>query len=183
MPSLFVLCGMPYSGKSTLAAQLAPMFDAKVISLDAINEERGLGFGGDGHIPPAEWEQTHQLAMERIRVLFACGCSVVLDDTGAYLWLRDRYRLWAKEMGVSFAVLYCDVGLDVLRQRMAENLANPTRPHVQPDVFEQLAEVFEPPYPEERDVVVVTPDSSTEEVVNGIAAVLTRTGTRLPKNS
>lgn len=175
MPALVVLCGLPYSGKSTWASRLAPLLDAEVVSLDAINDERGLGFGGDGHIPPEEWERTHQLASRRIERLLAEGRSAILDDTGAYLWLRDRYRLWAKELGVGFGVLYFDVPLYELRQRMAANLTNPTRPHVLPNVFDQLAEVFEPPYPEERDTVAVRPEDGLGHVLAALGSVLSST--------
>jgi len=50
---LVLLCGRSFSGKSTVAASLADSLPGQVMSLDQINEERGL-HGGEG-IPLSEW--------------------------------------------------------------------------------------------------------------------------------
>ena len=64
MKQLYLLCGMPFSGKTTLGKTVAEYIRASYISLDEINEARGL-FGGKG-IPIEEWEKTHHLAMKQL---------------------------------------------------------------------------------------------------------------------
>ena len=59
---LILLCGTSFSGKSTLARTLAPKLSATIVSLDDLNEHRGL-WDGDG-IPTEEWVRTHRLASE-----------------------------------------------------------------------------------------------------------------------
>ncbi len=59
---LVLLCGTAFSGKSTVARTLAPSLSASIVSLDEINERRGL-WGGDG-IPVEEWMRTHELASD-----------------------------------------------------------------------------------------------------------------------
>lgn len=58
---------MPFSGKTTLGTSVAQYLNALYISLDEINEARGL-FGGEG-IPVEEWEKTHHLAIEKLQDL------------------------------------------------------------------------------------------------------------------
>jgi predicted kinase len=67
MKNFYLLCGMPFSGKTTLGTSVAQYLNALYISLDEINEARGL-FGGEG-IPVEEWEKTHHLAIEKLQDL------------------------------------------------------------------------------------------------------------------
>ncbi|MHB0969193.1 MAG: hypothetical protein ACYC7A_00115 [Thermoanaerobaculia bacterium] len=71
MTRVVILCGTAYSGKSTLACALEERCGFAVVSLDAINAERGL-WGGDG-LPIAEWERSHAEAIERVRALVTAG--------------------------------------------------------------------------------------------------------------
>lgn len=82
---LTLLCGLSFSGKSTLAAQLVNGLNAELISLDAINQERGLD-GGKG-IPLQEWSATNRIAHDRASRLLRCfnvsaSTQIVLRDLG-----------------------------------------------------------------------------------------------------
>jgi shikimate kinase len=78
---LILMCGLSFSGKSTLAGQLGREFSAMVFSLDSINEERGLD-GGQG-IPVEGWVETNRLAEERCNAQLQAGRNVIIDDTGS----------------------------------------------------------------------------------------------------
>ena len=94
---LVLLCGTSFSGKSTVARALAPSLSARIVSLDEINERRGL-WGGDG-IPVEEWVRTHEVASAEVRQLLAAGTSVVVDDTSSPRSLRDGWRSLAEAAG------------------------------------------------------------------------------------
>ncbi len=64
MKTLYLLCGMPFSGKTTLGKSVSEYLNSLYISLDEINEARGI-CGGEG-IPVEEWEKTHSLAMQQL---------------------------------------------------------------------------------------------------------------------
>jgi predicted kinase len=55
MNKLYLLCGMPFSGKTTLLPLLCEYLNCPYISLDDINKQRGLN-GGDG-ISVQEWRK------------------------------------------------------------------------------------------------------------------------------
>ncbi|WP_350277456.1 ATP-binding protein [Kribbella sp. HUAS MG21] len=152
MARLVLLCGTSFSGKSTLARALAPRLAAEVVSLDELNERRGL-WGGDG-IPVEEWVRTHELASAEVRGLPSAGTSVVVDDTSSPRFLRDRWRSLAREAGARFTLVYVDVDQATVRRRWAANRADPRRRDVADAVFEQHLADFEPPQPDEAAVVV-----------------------------
>jgi predicted kinase len=147
---LYVLCGMSFSGKSTLAAAIAQQTGAVIVSLDEINAERGL-YGGLG-IPDEEWLLSHQLALQRVEEALATGRSVVVDDTNCFRFLRDAYRAVAVRLDVKALLLYLDLPMDTLLARASAD--NPTRPPVARDVLLELIGKFEAPAPEEQAIMV-----------------------------
>jgi predicted kinase len=93
---LILMCGLSFSGKSTLAGQLGREFSAMVFSLDSINEERGL-YGGQG-IPVEGWVETNRLAEERCNAQLQAGRNVIIDDTGSPRFIRNRWHDVADEV-------------------------------------------------------------------------------------
>lgn len=80
-----LLIGPPSSGKSTLAAAMAPLLTgpeappAVVLSTDAIREE----IHGDSAVQ-GDWEQIKEHLHERLRQAVRDGVSVIVDATHAY---------------------------------------------------------------------------------------------------
>jgi tRNA A37 N6-isopentenylltransferase MiaA len=80
MKTLYLLCGLAFSGKSTLGKSIVDYLNYAYISLDNINKERGIGFGGDG-ISVEEWEKTHHIAIDILNNLMLLEQNIILDDT------------------------------------------------------------------------------------------------------
>lgn len=140
---LVLLCGTSFSGKSTVARVLAERLPARVVSLDEINERRGL-WGGDG-IPVEEWGRTHQFAQVEVLELLSSGGSVVVDDTSSPRFLRDGWRALAVRAGVEFRLVYVEVDQATVRARRDRNRVAPRRRDVADDVLDQHLAEFEPP--------------------------------------
>ncbi|TCC63325.1 ATP-binding protein [Kribbella pittospori] len=147
---LVLMCGTAYSGKSTYAQALAARVDAVVVSLDEINERRGL-WGGDG-IPVEEWIRTHELARTEVRAQLAAGRTVIVDDTSSLRSLRDGWRSLAA--GAGFVLVYLDVDHPTIRRRQAGNRRSLARGDVADAVLEQHLADFEPPGADESPVRV-----------------------------
>ncbi|TDD30842.1 ATP-binding protein [Kribbella turkmenica] len=147
---LVLLCGTAFSGKSTVARSLAPRLSAHVVSLDEINERRGL-WGGDG-IPVEEWIHTHELATDEVRDLLAAGTSAIVDDTSSPRSLRDNWRALATAAGARFTLVYIDVAHATIHRRRAANQRNPRRRDVTDAVLNQHLTTFEPPHPDENAI-------------------------------
>ena len=151
MARLFGMCGLAFSGKTTLAKAIARRVGAAYIGLDDINEERGLR-GGEG-IPVEEWERTSAIAVERAGDLLAAGRDVVLDDTLCFRWLRARYTAVAERHAAQFILIHVATPLPEILHAMAENEIRRERNPIHPDVFEALVRSFEHPTADERPMV------------------------------
>src|SRR3712207_2796000 len=63
---LYLICGLPCSGKSTLVRQLAQRLGCGAVSFDAINHERELGFAREREMTEAEWGEMYGIARGRV---------------------------------------------------------------------------------------------------------------------
>ncbi|TCC05884.1 AAA family ATPase [Kribbella soli] len=153
---LVLLCGTSFSGKSTVARALAPRLAARIVSLDEINERRGL-WGGDG-IAVEEWIRTHELASAEVRELLGSGASVIVDDTSSPRFLRDGWRSLAATVGARFTLIYVEVDHATVRRRRAGNRVDPQRRDVADAVLDQHLTDFEPPAADEHAVRVTSVD-------------------------
>ncbi|MDJ0589677.1 MAG: ATP-binding protein [Pleurocapsa sp. MO_226.B13] len=151
MKNLYLLCGMPFSGKTTLSKSVAQYLNAPYISLDEINEARGL-FGGEG-IPVEEWEKTHYLAMEQLKKIMPFQQDIILDDTNCFRWLRDRFRDLAARYDYQTTLIFLDVSLAEIEKRIAANNRTQTRNKVQPEIIEEMNQTFEPPQADEKSII------------------------------
>lgn len=149
-PELIALCGLAFSGKSTIARRIAAELDAELISYDAINAARG--FDGGTVMDDSEWEKTGLMAASTAHALLASGRSVVVDDTFSHRFLRDRFAAVARVSEASFVLLFVDTPLAVIEARIAENARTGARPHIAPDVFAHHRERFQFPRDDERPV-------------------------------
>lgn len=129
------MCGIAFSGKTTVAKQLSQALGCAYVSLDSINAERGL-HGGEG-LAVEEWERTHAVARVRIKELMARSEDVVLDDTNCFRWLRDCYRASAEENGYSAELVYLDVPLQEVHARMIQNSRTAGRHSIEAHVFDE----------------------------------------------
>jgi predicted kinase len=114
-PTAVLLCGLPYAGKSALAEVLA-LEGFAIISLNAINRERGLGLHGNS-VPGGEWLETHRIANELMASYLRQGRSVVWDDTNYAAWIRDPVFEAALEAGGEPVVVFVDTPVDEIRRR------------------------------------------------------------------
>lgn len=141
--TLTLMCGLSFSGKSTLAARLADGLPASVISLDLINEERGL-YGGQG-IPIEEWSTTNRIAHERGQALLEAGRHVIVDDTGSPRFIRDGWRAIAERSGAPFALVWVQISDDLQDERIRTNRESRDRHDVTDAVLREHRASFEPP--------------------------------------
>ena len=143
---LVLICGLPASGKTTLARQLAPKIPAIRLDKDQWTTELGLDV----------WDDELRVRLERqlwalAQELLAHGQSVILEWGHWARAERDEKRLGARALGVGVELHYLDAPLEELIERAqrrnasGEWSASPmTRAH-----FEQWATIFQPPDEEE----------------------------------
>ena len=136
-PILFVLGGIPGSGKSSLAGELAKAAEATIVSRDRIRTEQG-GWGSDEGKQDA-WDATLAGAEQHLKE----GKCVIID--GATLSRRsdrEQVRTLAGDAGAHFFYIHMDCPLRVAQMR-AFGQSHPS-PHRKPDDIAEVAARFEP---------------------------------------
>ena len=139
---LVLICGLPASGKSTLARRLAPKIPAIRLDKDAWAIQLGADVWDDEFRVRLE----HQLWVLS-QDLLAQGQSVILEWGHWARVERDEKRLGARALGVEVELHYLSAPLEELIERAerrntsGEWTAAPmTRAH-----FEEWATIFQPP--------------------------------------
>lgn len=152
-PRAYLLCGPSLAGKSTVARKIMGKFPATLISADVINAERGLPFGGEG-LPEAVWAETLAIQVDRFHAALGQECSVIVDDTLCYRWLRDRWREEAAKAAVPHALLLLMPSQAELLARHAALLLSSERQILTRQNLLRHYSRFEWPVPEENAVLV-----------------------------
>ncbi len=145
---LVLICGLPASGKTTFARELAP----RGFPRDPVEQ----GPSGRLELGHDVWDDEFRVLLEAqlwalTQELLAHGQSVILDWGHWVRVERDEKRLGARALGAGVELHYLDVALEELidraerRNASGEWSASPmTRAH-----FEEWATVFQPPDEEE----------------------------------
>ena len=162
-PTVYVMCGLPFAGKSTLAALLAERLSVPVVRLDAINHERGLGLDGAA-IPGDEFQRTYAEADRRIHLALQAGQSVIFDHASPTRAERDGVRAIAEAQGAGTRVIYLPIDVTEARRRLVDNRRTGRRYDVRDEDFELVVAAFEPPTTE-ADTVVFDPAVPLEDRV------------------
>src|SRR5215204_3814149 len=143
---LVLICGLPASGKTTLARQLAPKIPA--IRLDKDHWTTHLGRD--------VWDDEFRVLLEAqlwvlTQELLARGQSVILEWGHWARAERDEKRLGARALGVGVELHYLDAPLDELIERAERRNASGewTASPMTRDHFETWASIFQPPDEEE----------------------------------
>jgi len=150
--TLYLMCGLAFAGKSTLAAAISRRIRADVISLDELNAARGL-YGGSG-ISVEEWARTHRDALVLVENALRTGRDAIVDDTNCLRFLRDNYRAVARSCGAETIVIYVDAPASGAIDRLRSNERTGARAAVTRAVMHDLIEKFEVPQADEPTLVV-----------------------------
>jgi aminoglycoside phosphotransferase family enzyme/predicted kinase len=124
--TLWVVCGLSGSGKSTIATEMAKRMSVRIVNSDVI---RKIFFGhkslqpavasfGEGIYTQVATAQTYErMLLETRRELFS-GNSVILDATFGNRRRRELFRCLAEEMCANVIFVECICPVTVLRKRL-----------------------------------------------------------------
>jgi predicted kinase len=140
------MCGLPGSGKTTLARRLEHELEAFRFSPDDwLKEMKSEGRN------EAEREHVERLQWDLAQRLLEFKFDVVLENGFWSRAERDRLRARAAELGAETKVHYLDVPLEELQRRLAlrERTRDPRSFAVSATELEIWSRAFEPPDAEE----------------------------------
>lgn len=109
---VFIMVGIPASGKSTIAAAIAKEFDAVIVESDDIRERRF----GKPNFTKAENAYVFDEVHRRIAKAIADGKNVIVDATNIYKRSRTDALAAATKAGRTYAI-HCDTPTDICLKR------------------------------------------------------------------
>ena len=144
---LIVICGLPGSGKTTLARELAPKVPAVRLSPDEWKHDLGIDYYDEQGRVRLE-DRLWRLGQE----LLTLGQSVILENGFWAREERDELRLTARALGVAVELHYLEATLEELWRRiqLRNDQARPGVVPIKRQDLEKWALQFEPPDAAER---------------------------------
>jgi uncharacterized protein len=129
---LIITCGLPGTGKSTLAQSIAERTGFEVISSDIVRKRMvGLAMDehqyeafGEGIYSQQATEMTYASLLERARPFLLDGRSVMLDASFIRRSHRAAAARLAKETGAQFACILLEVSAGAVRSRLDSRVAS-----------------------------------------------------------
>ena len=141
-PRLIVFCGLPGSGKTTIARQLEQEIGAIRLNIDEWVAALGVDF----------WDDTFRHKLERRlyehgHTLLKLGQSIILEDGSWSRDERDELREVARKLGATMELHYFDVTFDELWRRLDERnaIGAPDTVPITKDILEDCWRRFERP--------------------------------------
>lgn len=160
MPKLYIMCGLAFAGKSTLARKIAEHTDSKLIAFDKLwvdkEKEHLVTQGSEG------WSYIRKIAQDEILKSLKEGVSVVYDDNNPKFDHREEIRMIAEETGSESVVIYLNTPLEVIRSRERANISTKERHEVAPENFQKVLRDIEVPTSDEN-ILEFRPDMNIEE--------------------
>ncbi len=153
---LYILCGLPFAGKTTLAKRLAERFGFVHLDMDRINSILGVGLNGEA-ITPEQWDRTYAECYRQLEEYLQAGQTVIFDTAAFTRAQRDELRAIAGKRNVPTQVIYLAISEEEARRRWQQNRVTQQRYDVRDEDFDQVARHFEPPAPDEHVIVYEPP--------------------------
>lgn len=153
MTTLFLMVGLPGSGKTTLARRLEAEHDALRLTPD----EWMLPLFGAGESGDRRWLLESELLWSVAARALGLGVNVILDYGCWARSERDLFRTRAADLGVGFELHVLNVPLDELWQRVdgRNRLTLPGVPHITCAELEEWVGWYQPPTPNELDATAL----------------------------
>ena len=166
MPILYIMCGVGFAGKSTLAKNISEHLEIPLVSQDGLffEKEKELNLNQDSD---AQWEMLLGMCKQRIREIMTEGKSVVFDNVNLKHAHRDELREIAKEVGGKAVVIYLDTPEETLNKRQDRNKVTRERHDVKQEYLDDAKMQLEIPQRGE-DVYTFTPETNLEQFLDNL---------------
>jgi len=162
MQKLYIFCGIPFSGKTTLSKKIASQKDYDCIDLDDIKFQLYGKNICDAELKHKDWNQIYQETYSQIRKSLKNG-KTVLYDTGNFTKSeRDIVRAIAEKLGIDTLTVYVDTPVELAKKNLIENRKSKKRFDVLDDEFNDVVNEMEVPDNDEPHIVFSLNDDINE---------------------
>lgn len=148
--TLYIVTGLPFSGKTTLITQLIKKMNLQVVSVDEFLSK-------DQYIiedmTQNDWNKVYSQAFEKLERMLQKGQSVVFDGGSLLKSERDCLKGIAKKLGVRSKLVYAKTNVNEIKKRVEENRRLKKRDDVEDKTLEKAIKMFEEPTGNEDAII------------------------------
>ncbi len=152
--TLFILCGLPYSGKTYIAKEIMKYVPMIYVSIDNIFHEHGYDWNVNKLPDEIAWTEIFDVSYEKARKALNQSLNVLYDSTNHTKISRDDLRKVAGSVGADTNVIFIDVPVDTIYKRWEENKVNKTRSIVDRKLVDMTIKAFEKPIKGENVLIL-----------------------------
>ncbi|HUD44132.1 MAG TPA: ATP-binding protein [Patescibacteria group bacterium] len=149
--TLYILTGLPYSGKTTLRKELIRRFSFKTVSIDEIMDERAMW--REGHPTQEDWNIAYSEAYRRIKEHLTDGNSVIFDYGNLPLHERENARKIADSLGIPHKLIYINTPKEEILRRRQENEETKERGQLDQEMMDRALNMFVEPTEKEKPII------------------------------
>lgn len=158
-PTLYILCGLPFSGKTVLTSKLINVLDLAKVSIDEIKFAHGFTWSEDENMSGEDWKKIFSESYDNTREFLIQGRDVIYDSANQDRASRDRLRALASDGDFLTKVIHLDTPFEVIHDRREKNKTLKNRFQLPDRFFNAAFENYEPPTKDEN---VITYNDNTE---------------------
>jgi predicted kinase len=150
---LLIICGISFSGKSTLGKAITKRFGYAEVDVD---ETKFHLYGQnikDEDLKPEDWVRVYAKTDRLIDNHLRSGKNVVDASRNFSKAERDIAKIIAHKAGAAIVTVYVDTPVGIARQRLLENRLNPSRRNVTDKDFVEVISAMEPPEAAEKPLI------------------------------
>jgi predicted kinase len=158
---LYIVTGLPFSGKTTLTEKLKNRFSFKVASVDEMLDKGNYVVE---EMSQDDWNTVYSQAFEKLKELLRKGKTVIFDGASLKKSERDTLRGIAESLNVPCKLIYLNTSRHEIAERRRQNLKLKQRDQLEDVTMEKALSMFEEPTEDEKPIIFNT-DANFEEWV------------------
>ncbi|OGG17670.1 hypothetical protein A2721_03125 [Candidatus Gottesmanbacteria bacterium RIFCSPHIGHO2_01_FULL_47_48] len=148
--TVYILTGLPYSGKTTLIRELVKRFGFKVASMDEIMNEK--------HMDPDtmsmdDWGKVYSEGYNRLKKYLSEGYSAVLDCGNLKRNERETPKQIAESLGANWRLIYLNISKEEAKERWMKNHSTKERDELTDQTMNAALDMFVEPTPDEGAII------------------------------
>jgi len=147
---LYIITGLPYSGKTTLTKELIKRFGFIVASVDEVMEE---GHYSSEKMNQDDWNYVYSEAYRRLKQYLLDGKTVIFDGGSLLQSERNTIKGIAEKAGVKSKLVYVKVAKEEIKKRWIDNQITKVRDHLVEETINQALSMFEEPTTDEYPII------------------------------
>src|SRR4030042_3295306 len=121
MTKLYILCGIPFSGKSFLAKEIEKKFGHTRVDLDDVKFELYGENVKDEYLKQKDWDILYREGHRKVESLLQKGKTVVYDTGNFTKHERNTVRQIANRLGIEITTIFVDTPKQIAYERLSKN--------------------------------------------------------------